>query len=166
MKWIFQLKSEDKTLKKSAYAADIFYNMSKWRMKKQPSSFLMLCYVCSKIYSDLLNYERERERRKGGREEGCQLLQRWLLSIFSCWWQWLTMSWWLLIKLTLWCWGSTEFGNGNMQTKQSCFSNIICFVKLLPSEHCINSYFTHDKTLLGFLVSETRERILIIWITF
>lgn len=69
MKWIFQLKSEDKTLKKSAYAADIFYNMSKWRMKKQPSSFLMLCYVCSKIYSDPLNYEREREKkgREGGR---------------------------------------------------------------------------------------------------
>lgn len=123
----------------------LFYNMSKWRMKEQPSPFI----ICSAMLQDLQwPFKLKKKKKKSCTKKGnCPSLKSWLSRIFPC--AWFTMNWWLLTKRRPWLWGSTKWEHGNIQTKR-CFSSAFCSEKLLSSKHCINSISLMTKQHLDF----------------
>lgn len=155
MKWIFLLKSEDKTWKRSAYAADIFilfYNMNKWRIKEQPSPFI----ICSAMHAPRLQWLFKLKKKKVHKIRKLSVTGEVTIEyIFMG----MVYSELMIVNQTntmtlrinkIWKW---EHPNKGM-----LFLECNLFWKVIAQEALHKLYFTHDKIALGFSVSEATVR--------
>lgn len=95
----------------SLYSRHFYSLLQHEQMKDKETAFAfhhMLCYVCSKIYSDPLNLKRK--KKNSTRNKKLSVTGEVTIGIFSR--GWFTTSWWLLIKLRPWLWGSTKLKMG------------------------------------------------------
>lgn len=107
------------------------------QMKDKGTAFTfhhMPCYVCSKIYSDPLNLKRKKKSTQNKKT-----VSHWR-GDYHCIFMWMVYNKLMTVNqtktMTL---RINKIENGSIQTKGCCFSSVICFEKLLPNDHCINS---------------------------
>ena len=151
--WRVKMKHEGDQLMQQTFFILFFFffnNMGKWRMKEQPSPFI----ICSAVLQDLQWPFKLKKKKKKNlhkiRKGSYQSSERWQSSGIFLWMvcselvtgsQTKTMT--LRIN-KIWKWKHANKGPLFLQCR---------FWKVNAQEALHTLYFTHDRTALGFLVS-------------